>query len=131
MLAFAGVALLLVLRGDGQQASSLPQSNDPRIKVRSTDASGQFGEVDPVVLRKRMNMLNAQRQKELVSDTVKLLRLAREFNAEVGDGDASKLNGEQLKRLAEIGKLAKSVREKMTFSLGGSSPSVAPFGITP
>ena len=67
---------------------------------------------------KRVLMLNAARQKSLVSDTEKLLRLAKELNDEMAGADSATMTDAQLRKVAEIGKLAKSVKEKMSFSTG-------------
>ena len=60
---------------------------------------------------------NAARQKELVSDTAKLLRLAGDLNAEVCDDRADTPVPIQLHQLETIEKLARSVKEKMSTSV--------------
>lgn len=77
---------------------------------------------------KRLRLLNAQRQKSMVSDADKLLKLAKELNDEVASGDSATLTDAQLRKVAEIAKLAKSVKEKMRYSVGGF-PSVSPLPI--
>jgi hypothetical protein len=123
--------VLLACPTDGQQAPvPFPQPTYGRSRLPNGQGNNAEGEADPVAQLKRAKMLNAERQKEMVSDSAKLLRLAQELNAEVAQGDASNLSGGQMRKLAEIEKLARSVREKMTFSLGGSSPSADPLGLT-
>jgi hypothetical protein len=121
----AGLALALALsfalNGAGQEIpSQLPQPAAENPKWPGSRHFFQFGDADPEALRKRQRLLNAARQKELVSDTAKLLKLAQELNEEVTAAeDSTNMTADQLRKLAEIGKLARSVREKMTFSLGG------------
>jgi hypothetical protein len=69
---------------------------------------------------KLMRSLNAARQKALVSDTEKLLRLAHELNQEVAVSESSSLTDAQLRKVNEIAKLAKSVKEKMSYTVGGN-----------
>jgi len=64
--------------------------------------------------RRRMRQLNVERQKALVSDTDNLLKLTTQLNAEVAKDRSSSLTPEQVRMLAKIEKLAKSVREKMS-----------------
>jgi hypothetical protein len=63
---------------------------------------------------KRRKLINIQRQAAIVNDSNKLLNLATELNDEVVKGNRGALSPEQMKKLAEIEKLAHSVREKMT-----------------
>ena len=76
-------------------------------------------------------MLNAERQKSLISDADKLLKLAKELNDEVAGSDSSSMSDEELRKVAEIGKLAKSVKEKMSYSMGGYPGLNTPLTTTP
>ena len=76
-------------------------------------------------------MLNADRQKSLVSDAEKLLKLAKELNNEVNQNDTGAMSGEQLHKVEEIGKLAKNVKDKMSYSVGGLPGVSAPLTIQP
>ena len=95
-----------------------PSTSNGKLGRNYPDTNSQFG-ADPTTDPKRMRVLNAERQKELVSDTQKLLQLARELNAEVSDANAAAMTDAQLRKAAEIAKLARSIKEKMTFSVGG------------
>lgn len=102
-----------------------PSTNNGKAGRHYPDTNSQFGgepDADP----KRMRLLNAERQKELVSDTQKLLQLAQELNAEVSDAGAGAMTDAQLRKVAEIAKLARSVKEKMSFSVGGYPPLKGP-----
>lgn len=69
---------------------------------------------------RRIRQLNIERQKELVSDTDDLLKLTAKLNAEVAKSQSSSLTPDQVRMLAKIEKLAKSVREKMSNPVTGS-----------
>lgn len=72
---------------------------------------------------KRIRALNADRQKLLISDTVKLVKLTADLNAQINSTHPQSLTDDQLRMVAEIEKLAHDIREKM------SSPvNVAPLG---
>ena len=77
------------------------------------------GDFDPSMTEKRVLALNVERQKQMVADTNKLLKLARELKEEVASNGGT-LAPEQLRKVAEIEKLARSVKERM--SLGTSQP---------
>ena len=94
-----------------------PMPTDPR----------SSGDYDPTMIERRIRGLNNERQKEMVSDTNKLLKLARELNYEVDGGGADTLTPDQLRTLATIEKLARSVKEKMSEGTGQPGPaSVGP-----
>jgi hypothetical protein len=76
---------------------------------------GQNG--DPAMEAKRLNALNADRQKTMVAETNKLVKLAEELNEEVNGKDLGQLSEDQLRKVAEIEKLARSIREKMSTSV--------------
>lgn len=77
------------------------------------DPMGMPGET-PQMLARRIRALNTQRQKQMVADANKLLTLALELNAIDKDGIGIS-PADRMKKLAEIEKLAKRVREKMSF----------------
>jgi len=79
-------------------------------------------EYDPVVRERRLNALNIERQKAMVSDTNKLLKLARELNTEIAANNTGALTEEQLHKIAEIEKLAKNVKERMAEGVPQSLP---------
>jgi len=76
---------------------------------------------------KLLRALNADRQKSLVSDTNKLLRLVNELNAEIAGKQPEALSPDQLRKIAEIEKLAHSVKDKMITSVRGTPAFQAPF----
>jgi hypothetical protein len=63
---------------------------------------------------------NAERKKEIASDTTKLLKLATELKAEVDKTNKDTLNLKVVRKADEIEKLAHSVKEKMQLTVGAS-----------
>jgi hypothetical protein len=80
---------------------------------------GGFGDEDAVFAVRQIRALNADRQRSMVSDTEKLLKLAKELNEEIADQNGEALNAAQVRKLAEIEKLAHNVKQKMSFSIAG------------
>lgn len=69
---------------------------------------------DPAMAEKRLQALNVERQKRMVADASKLLALAKELNDEVAASNPGSFTVAQLRKIGEIEKLARSVRERMT-----------------
>ncbi len=89
-------------RGFPQQGSATFGSDDPS---------------NPLNSEKRVHMMNVERQKALVADTNRLFALATELNNEIAKSHPGELSPEQLRKVAEIEKLAHSVRDKMVMSV--------------
>jgi hypothetical protein len=114
------LALLLALPGGAQdQSSGSQQAMTGQLSRHMADSTFQFGYTDPVEEERRLRLLNVERQKSLVSDAGKLLKLAGELNAEVAQTNPDSLTQAELRKLAEIEKLAHSVKQKMSDSVGG------------
>lgn len=138
---FARFAMALVLLA-GFAAIGLAQSS-PGPGAQSYPRSGQWGQMqpdqsypgqiagDPAMEAKRLNALNAERQKAMVADTDKLVKLAAELNEEVNGGTPSRLTEEQLRKVAEIEKLARSIREKMATSVRPAPSMMDPPAVMP
>jgi hypothetical protein len=77
-----------------------------------------------------MRALNADRQKSMVSDADKLLKLARQLDTEIASNPTEDLTPEELRKVTEIEKLARSVKAKMAQSFGGG-PQLQPTPIIP
>ena len=104
---------------------SLPvgaQFGPPRPRWGQDPQDDQF---DPVAEERRLQTLNDQRQKSMVSDTDRLLKLVIELNNEITRTNPETLSPDQLRKLAEIEKLARSVKTKMGTSVG-STPAFRP-----
>lgn len=109
-------AVLLAVPGGAQIGPQQRQSapGDPL-----SDSSGQFDSGDPIAEERRMQALNADRQKSMVADTNKLLKVAGDLDAEIGRTNPEVLSANQLRKIAEIEKLARSIKEKMSTSVRG------------
>lgn len=83
---------------------------------------------NPPMEGRRIQVLNALRQKSIVSDAEKLLRLARQLNADLSAPESNMSPAERMRAAAEIEKLAKSVKDKMTFAIGRPDETV-PMGV--
>ena len=86
--------------------------------------------------QRRIVALNSERQKELVSDTDKLLKAIADLNAEVSHNTSDSFTPDQLRELEKIEKLARGVKDKMAnpvqtsiFGDGMMSPGIPPVGI--
>jgi len=100
----------MVLAEPGQQ----PVPNQVSPLPHSPFAGSLDG--DPALIARHERALNAERQKSMVADTDKLLKLARELNDEIGHSNPSVLTPEELRKVADIEKLARNVKQKMSIS---------------
>ncbi len=82
------------------------------------------GDYDPTAMERQLNALNIERQKEMISDTNKLFKLAVELNEEVAASKSSTLTDDQLRKIAKIEKLAHGVKQKMADGVGQSAPAM-------
>jgi hypothetical protein len=81
---------------------------------------------DPAIVERRIRALNIERQKQIVADTDKLLKLARELNEEVAKANTGTLTLDELHKIADIEKLARNVRQRMTESVGEPQINMLP-----
>ncbi len=86
-----------------------------------------YGDMDSAVAEKQLRALNVERQKSMVADAGKLLKLAGELHAEIDGGSSASLTLAQLRKVAEIEKLAHSVKQKMSQTVGGGPAFHEPF----
>lgn len=112
-------ALLLALPGGAQSGLQVPRAPTSPIGPQVGGVIGGNSDDDSVEQEKRLKALNAERQKSMVADTNKLLKLAGELNAELAGEHPESLNPDQLRKVAEIEKLAHSVKDKMSMSVKG------------
>jgi hypothetical protein len=121
-----GLAMVLVIvSGLVVRSQGPPRDIINRPAPMPTDPSSA-GDYDPIMMERRMTALNNERQKEMVSDTNKLLKLAKEVNDEIAARDTGGLTPEQLQKIAQIEKLARGVKDKMADGTGQSGPAVSP-----
>ncbi|HEY1648298.1 MAG TPA: hypothetical protein VGF96_09970 [Terracidiphilus sp.] len=89
----------------------------PQDSSSNSPFSDQYN--NPTEAEKRLRMINTERQKSMVADTDKLLKLAKELNDEIAKANSGELSPAQLRKVAEIEKLAHNVRDKMVMSVRG------------
>ncbi len=109
--------------GQGNNGLSRSGFGEQRMGRLSNDSN-----YDPVAAEKRFQALNIERQKEMVADANKLLKLAKELNDEVAAANAGSFTATQLHKISEIEKLARGVRERMA---SGVSVAASPNFISP
>ncbi len=121
-LLLAPAALLCGGQSAGQQISkySLEGSQGSRNSMPGADQNFGGNGGDPVLEERRLRGLNAALHKSMVSDTEKLLKMVTELNAEIGSTSPASLTPEQLRKVAEIEKLAHSIKDKMSTSVRGA-----------
>jgi hypothetical protein len=109
------LALMLALPGGAQLRPVLAQIQQ--------SAGLQHSVLDydnPIQDQKRLRMLNAERQKSMVKDADKLLKLARELDEEVNRPTNASYDQAEYSKVAEIEKLAHKVKDKMSTPVQGS-----------
>ena len=102
--------------GTGQLSSHPLQSANGRI-----DPTATMDDDDPVSRQRQMLQFIAARNKSMVSDTNKLLKLVTDLDAELSSTNPDSLTPDQLKKIAAIEKLARNVKDAMKTSVQGSS----------
>jgi hypothetical protein len=108
----------------------------PPVHTRPPSGSfgGPFSDTNPDDIGEgedRLRWLNKERQKAMVSDTNKLLKLAGELSAEVQNSKDASLTPEQVRKWAEVEKLAHSVKDKMSYSVRGTPTYREPSPVLP
>jgi len=132
MLTALGLAMVLGNPLAGQSPfMQFPSTNNGRLGQNYPDSSAPLSQDPNSPDQKRIRMLNDQRQKSLISDTEKLLKLAKELNDQVAQNDSARMSDAELRKVAEIGKLARSVKDKMSFSMGAYPSVNVPLTIQP
>jgi len=98
----------------GQHGTGMPQMG-PHLIDPSDDAPNTGANEEEKVLR----ALNAARQKSMMADGDRLVRLVHELNAEIERTNPDSLTPAQLRKVGEIEKLAHNVKDKMSTSVRG------------
>ena len=114
-LGVAGLLVLVALPVNPAGQSPVPPQFNPR---QGRGVFGTEGPLDPMFAERQLRTLNAERQKSMVSDTEKLLKLAQELNAEIQTANPDI----EMRRISDIEKLARNVKQKMSTSLVGAPP---------
>ncbi len=114
-----GFVLYPIAGGGGQV------QRNPVFQLPGSTASGTLEDPNgdnSVDVERLLNVLNAERQKSMVSDTDKLLRLVSNLNGEIARNGPGVLSSNQLRKVAEIEKLAHTIKDKMSYSVRGTAP---------
>jgi hypothetical protein len=123
------LAMLLVLpiaaQSPGVPSGSPVNRSRQQQQQDQPDSSPMSSSLDA----RRITQLNLIRQKNMASDAEKLLRIARELSNDANADSSALSPAERMHKAAEIEKLAKGVREKMTYAIGISSDPANPFSI--
>jgi len=123
-LALAGLAAGLLLFAITPIASDgMGQNTYPHLppELNRIPDSNQASEINDQQKKKdNFEAANAERKKEIASDSAKLLKLATELKAEVDKTNKDTLNLKVVRKADEIEKLAHSVKEKMQLTVGAS-----------
>jgi len=113
------VILVGALRAAPAGQEPIPNlSTIPNLSNRHVESQFEpLADQDPAFVAKQARALNAERQKSMVSDTDKLLKLAQELNSDI-ETDAPDTAGQlELRKIADIEKLARNVKQKMSLSV--------------
>lgn len=124
--ATAGLALTMVLMGWGQPGQTGEGTALQREALRQHEPFEGSPRTDRLWNEKRMRALNEDRHKSMVSDAERLLKLARQLDAEVASNPTDEMTPEELHKIAEIEKLARSVKSKMALSFTGGPQLQSP-----
>lgn len=112
-----------IMSGDGSIAAQRQT-----LDYLTNPGSGSF---DSIIAERRMKMLNTERHKSLISDSDKLFKLATELDNEIAKSNSGLLTPDQLRKVAEIEKLARNVRDKMIQTLPPPSANFFPISGPP
>jgi hypothetical protein len=124
------VAAGLALAGGSKACSQSSAADNSAAQVLSRPGFAGLGvssgaDTDPVLAERRRTMLNIQRQKQIVADSQKLLKMIRELNDEVAASASGSFTPDQLQTLTEIEKLAHSVKEGMLDGADDQGPEIS------
>ncbi len=115
-----GAIAMLAPPGSGQ-ASPSSNTGTPTLQrfpqMRSLDDPRFDSPSTTIFAERRLQALNAAQHQAIVSDTDKLVKLVTELNQQVNSSNAHVLTPQQQQMVAEIEKLAHSVRDKMRMTL--------------
>lgn len=113
------LALLLPLPCAAQSSPSPSGGQGGMHSLHSVQQTDQMLTDDPIFQERRLRMLEEAQHKSMVAATDKLLKLVVEFHDEIARTGPSSLSPEQLRKVAEIEKLARSVKDKMRTTVQG------------
>jgi len=103
------LSIPLAARAQQMEAPVPPQHTTPGVGPSSPDQDAMTRHMTEEMGVKR----NAERQKQIVTDTAHLLQLAQKLNDEVSKTNQNMLSIPVVKEAEEIEKLAKTIKDKM------------------
>ncbi len=120
-LSFAAFAALAVatVAGEGRPRQVQYPKYSPEI-IRAPDANSQNDINDQQEKKRSFEAANAERRRQIGTDSAKLLKLALALKSEVDKTDKDTLSIGVIRKADEIEKLAHSVKEKMQLTVGAS-----------
>lgn len=132
----AACSLLLVACVAGTHAQSPMQGRDPSFTSpnagsMSHESMSDAADIDPVLAAKRQQAQRAEIRQSLAADSTKLVQLAQELNEQISRDHPETLTQAELKKYAEIGKLARRLKSQMK-DYGTAGTQIQPLpGIVP
>jgi hypothetical protein len=109
--------------GNGQQTTT---KGFPSVVIptEKPNPNGSLDQPDnPFANEKQIEAFNKERQKQMLSDSAKLLKLATELKSDVDKSGKETLSLDDLRKAEQIEKLARSVREKMRSANNPNQPT--------
>lgn len=106
------------IASDGMGQNTYPHLPPELNRIPDSNQANQIN--DQQKKKDNFEAANAERKKEIASDSTKLLKLATELKAEVDKTNKDTLNMKVVRKADEIEKLAHSVKEKMQLTVGAS-----------
>ena len=124
------MVLALALLGGAQTAAPAGQEQIPNMmNQRPQSPFDDLAGVDPAMAARQLRALNAERQKSIVTDTGRLLKLATGLKAEIEASNSDELTAAEMREVNEIEKLAHNVRQKMSLTIGDGPVFPDPFSL--
>jgi len=110
-----GVLVLMCGPADRSQSSAANPFGFPERTQHDFPhpAVSNGADIDRVTTERQRIAINVDRQKQIVADSDKLLKLARELNDEVAAEGPGSFTSDQLEKLNEIERLARRVKARM------------------
>lgn len=103
MLQMAAIAVVLVTVGSGRVGGGQMLPGQTAVMSKN----------DVTMRLEQQRLRTAERKKQLVEDTDKLLRLSTALKEQVDESDKNVLSLDMVKKAEEIEKLARSVKERI------------------
>ena len=122
------LAMFLVLPAAAQSPGSPSGPSNGHFGRQQQESQSDMG-MDGRIEARRITQLNMLRQKSMVSDADKLLRLAQELDNDAKASTPALSPADRMRKAVEIEHLAKEVREKMTYTIGPQAEPTSPFAI--